>query len=165
MAKAYTKNGDCGFSSLGDGSREPKSHFVFEAVGAIDELSSVIGLARASLGGSDAQLEAIQQDLIEANAIISKYARFEKVEEFNHKTALLEKYIDDMDATLAPINKFILSGKNEKSARMHHARTVTRRAERRVQEAGKKEYAEILVYLNRLSSYFFVRARIEERKD
>jgi len=163
MGKSYTKNGDDGNSSFGDGSRHPKSHIVFEAIGTIDELSSTIGIAKAKLG-QDEQLSNIQKDLFEAGSIISGYYKPAKAQEFEGRLKKVERWIDDIDGQLPELNNFILAGGCPAAAYLHHARTVTRRAERRVQEIEEADFKPVLVYLNRLSSYFFVRARLENIK-
>lgn len=164
MLKSYTKMGDDGLTSLGDGSRQPKGDILFKAVGTIDELSSYIGVLKAELGKKDEQLDIIQMNLIQASAIISHYFDEKKVEEFEEKTAGLEKWIDEFDSDLPPLHKFILPGGCRASAQLHVCRTVARRAERRVQETGRTDIRPILIYLNRLSSYFFTRARVENKK-
>ncbi|MFA5108343.1 MAG: cob(I)yrinic acid a,c-diamide adenosyltransferase [Candidatus Micrarchaeia archaeon] len=163
MARSYTKLGDDGLSSFGDGSRHPKSHLIFEAVGTLDELSSVIGIVKAKVG-EDEQLKLVQKDLLEAGSIISGYWQKEKAAEFEARTKILEKYIDEMDAKLPALSNFILPGGCPASAYMHHARTIARRAERKVQEIEVAQFSSILVYLNRLSSYLFARARVENLK-
>ena len=163
MGRPYTKNGDDGNSSFGDGSRHPKSHKVFEAVGTMDELSSTIGIAKAKMG-QDEQLSNIQRDLLEAGSIISGYYKPAKAQEFEGRLKKIERWIDELDEKLPELKNFILAGGCPAAAYLHHARTVTRRAERRVQEIGNDEYKPILVYMNRLSSYFFVRARYENIK-
>lgn len=160
MSKSYTKNGDDGNSSLGDGSRHPKSHAIFEAIGTLDELASTIGIAKAKLN-QDEQLSNIQRDLLEAGSIISGYYKEAKAKEFVGRTQKVERWIDEIDSKLPPLKNFILAGGCPAAAYLHHARTVTRRAERRVQELETLQISPILIYMNRLSSYFFARARFE----
>ncbi|MFH0927800.1 MAG: cob(I)yrinic acid a,c-diamide adenosyltransferase [Candidatus Micrarchaeota archaeon] len=160
MARSYTKNGDDGSSSFGDGSRHPKSHIIFEAVGTLDELSSTIGIAKAKMG-QDEQLSNIQRDLLEAGSIISGYYKGGKAAEFEGRVQKLERWVDEIDASLPELKNFILPGGCPSAAYLHHARTVARRAERRVQEIGEDGLKPVLVYMNRLSSYFFARARHE----
>ena len=163
MTKSYTKTGDDGNSSFGDGSRHPKSHIVFEAVGTLDELSSTIGIAKAKLG-QDEQLSEIQRDLLEAGAIVSEYYGNSKTQEFESRTKKIEGWIDEIDQKLPELKNFILPGGCPAAAYLHHARTVTRRAERRVQEIRNEGLKPVLIYINRLSSYFFARARYENLK-
>ncbi|MFH1306063.1 MAG: cob(I)yrinic acid a,c-diamide adenosyltransferase [Candidatus Micrarchaeota archaeon] len=159
--KSYTKKGDDGHTCLGNGVRQPKSHKLLEAVGAIDEMSSVIGLAKVHMEKKDEQLEKIQKNLVEAGAIISKFWKNEKAMEFEEKTNELEKWIDEIDGKLPKLDKFILPGGCVASVYLQYARAIARKAERRVQELEDKELGEVLIYLNRLSSYFFAKARIE----
>ncbi len=175
--KSYTGQGDKGHSSLGDGTRASKSHAVFEALGTLDELASVVGLAESGLGFRDGQLEEIQRDLFEAGAQLSGATKTTACGpgmkegapvgdydgSFAVKLARLEKWIDEMDAQLPELKHFILAGGCPLSARLHHCRTVCRRAERRVEACGEGG-KPLLPYINRLSSYFFTRARLENRK-
>jgi cob(I)alamin adenosyltransferase len=165
MNVSYTKKGDDGLSSLGDGSRQPKGDIIFKAVGTIDELSSVIGVLKAEIAKNDGQLDIIQINLVQASAIISYYYDKKKAEEFEEKTKTLEGWIDEMESNLPPLHKFILPGGCKTAAQMHICRTVARRAERRVQETSRTDIRPILIYLNRLSSYFFTRARFENKKE
>ncbi|VVB57584.1 Cobalamin adenosyltransferase [uncultured archaeon] len=176
--KSYTGKGDGGSSGLGDGRRARKSEPVFEAVGMLDELNAVIGMAKAearragaarmapgpeeTAGGEDGQLAAIQSDLFEAGSFLSGYRHAEEAEgAFARKLKRLEEWIDGMDEKLPPLSNFILPGGCAMSARLHHARTVCRRAERRVEALDVPAKKQVLPYLNRLSSYFFARARLE----
>lgn len=162
--KSYTKKGDDGTTCLGSGARKEKSHELLEAGGCLDELSSIIGEARSGTGKEEAELASIQRDLFEAGSIISGAWKVEKASVFEEKLILLEKSIDEMDEKLPELKHFILEGGTPFAARLHMARAVTRRAERRVQALGMKEFSPILKYLNRLSSYFFARARFENMK-
>ena len=166
--KSYTGKGDSGRSSLGDCQIHPKSHATFEAVGTMDELMSTIGLAEAGLGYRDEQFELIQRDLFEAGALFSHGWKGEKAKteakSFVSKLKRLENWIDAMDAQLPPLRHFILPGGCALAARLHHARTVCRRAERRAEASKAPGKKEVLPYLNRLSSYFFTRARLENKK-
>ena len=161
--KSYTRNGDDGSSCLADGVKRPKSDAIFWAVGAIDELASVIGIAKVKLG-RDEELEKIQKNLFLANSVLSGYYGAEKAGEFGEKTGELERWIDKMDEKLPKLHKFIIYGGCPASAYLHFARAVARRAERSVRAIDEKDFGKILVYLNRLSSYFFARARWENLK-
>ncbi|MCL6088637.1 MAG: cob(I)yrinic acid a,c-diamide adenosyltransferase [Candidatus Marsarchaeota archaeon] len=173
--KSYTGKGDSGSSGLGDGRRARKSEPVFEAVGMLDELNAVIGLARAAADekeGRDEQLESIQSDLFEAGSFLSGYSKpADANDSFARKLKRLEGWIDEIDAKLPPLANFILPGGCGMAARLHHCRTVCRRAERAIERleepaAGERKTAKaaILPYLNRLSSYFFARARLENQQ-
>ena len=152
----YTKTGDKGTSALFTGERRKKTDPVFEALGALDELSSHVGLARAMLRSSpekrdhDAEmmalLEGIQQELLNASTVVAtptgKKAENETAQRmtdilegyrFPEKTAEMEKVIDVIDSRLVPLRVFILpGGGNMTSAQLHVCRTVCRRAERRM---------------------------------
>ncbi|MDE1798498.1 MAG: cob(I)yrinic acid a,c-diamide adenosyltransferase [Candidatus Micrarchaeota archaeon] len=167
-AKSYTGKGDSGQSGLGSGKRHPKSHPTFEAVGTLDELMAAIGMAEAGLGYRDEQLETIQRDLFEAGALFGHGWKGKRGEDeaasFAGKLKRLEGWIDAMDARLPALRHFILPGGCALSSRLHYARTVCRRAERRAEASKVPGRKEVLPYLNRLSSYFFTRARMENRK-
>lgn len=162
--KSYTGKGDDGNSCLGSGARLSKSHEIFEAVGALDELGSIIGAAKAGTGNAEKELEEIQADLFEAGSIVSGAWKEEKAKTFEEKLARLEKEIDVMDEKLPPINHFILAGGTPFAARLQLCRAVARKAERRARALEMAEFSPILKYLNRLSSYFFARARFENMK-
>lgn len=154
----YTKTGDKGTSALFTGERRKKTDPVFEALGAIDELSSHVGLARAMLRGAPdkrehdaemmAMLEDIQQELLNAGTVVATPTGMNAEDEtarrmtdilegyrFPEKTAEMEKAVDVMDSRLVPLRIFILpGGGNVTSAQLHVCRTVCRRAERRMIE-------------------------------
>ncbi len=165
--KSYTGKGDAGDSGLPGGKRARKSEPIFEAVGMLDELNSVIGLARVAADkkkGLDEQLEAIQSDLFEAGSCLCGYWPAEKSEMFVHKLKRLEEWIDEMDSEMPALENFILPGGCPLAASLHHARTVCRRVERRVEGIDVPAKKRILPYINRLGSYFFARARFENLK-
>jgi cob(I)alamin adenosyltransferase len=166
--KSYTGKGDTGSSGLGDGQRARKSEPVFEAVGMLDELNAVIGLARAEIDkreGRDEQLEEVQSDLFEAGSFLSGYRKAEDAaDSFARKLKRLEEWIDEIDAKLPPLSNFILPGGCAMAARLHHCRTACRRAERAIERLESPAKPSILPYINRLSSYFFARARLENQE-
>jgi len=167
--KIYTRTGDGGETGLFGGGRVPKDHRRVAAYGAVDELNAAIGLARA-LDPADldaALLESVQRDLF---AIGEQLARphpakvakaLGKAELGDARVAALERAIDADEAELTPLERFILPGGTPKSAALHLARTVCRRAERSVVTLAREEQvpAVVLVYLNRLSDLLFVLAR------
>lgn len=173
--KIYTGTGDRGKTSLFSGERVSKDHRRIEAYGDVDELNSILGLVAADLQALDADLRAeilrIQSDLFHIGAWLAttpgaSSSRMLAVlgEESVHR---LENAIDRMEADLQPLQHFILPGGHRISALTHIARTVCRRAERRVIGLIEESTAEPLpdpyhwlrVYLNRLSDYLFVLAR------
>jgi cob(I)alamin adenosyltransferase len=161
--KIYTRTGDKGETSLYGGSRISKNDPRIEAYGTIDELNSLLGLSRS---GSlpkpiDAELDRVQSDLFDIGAYLAAPGsdRFHGVEE--NRIADLERAIDAMESELQPLKTFIVPGGSESAARLHVARTVCRRAERRViaLEDSSSEMQKTIAYLNRLSDFLFVAAR------
>jgi len=174
--KIYTKTGDEGHTGLYGGTRVPKSHLRLHAYGTIDELNSHIGLALAfeeqhSSGiGLQALLEPIQHELFVIGSHISTpYADANNISvslpPFNtNATIRLEEQIDILTAQLPPLTTFILPGGSAVAAQLHVCRTVCRRAERKVVEFSVNEKAayvlpDIIIYLNRLSDFFFTLSR------
>lgn len=159
----YTKTGDKGTSQFGNGSRIRKDDVRLEALGALDELNSALGVANYALKKPDAVIEGIQSDLLLAGSALSGTINGDDaVKKFEAKTDELEKTIDEIEAALPPLKNFILPGGCKSAAALHWARTVARRAERRIIQANFGVVGDrILPYFNRLSSYLFVRARKE----
>lgn len=161
--KIYTKTGDHGQTSLFGGARVAKSDARIEAYGTVDELSSFIGVARASSvpASIDGQLHDVQMDLFEIGAHLASpgTSRFPGVE--TRRIEALERAIDAMESELVPLTTFVLPAGAPAAAQLHVARTVCRRAERLVvalQDASEATISTI-AYLNRLSDYLFVAAR------
>lgn len=167
MARIYTRTGDQGSTALYGGTRVAKDHLRVEAYGTIDELNSVIGLARAAKPDPqlDAALARIQNELFECGAdLADPQAGPDKKRPFRLREEhilRLEREIDAFTAETPPLAKFILPGGGELGARLHMARTVARRAERRTVTAASAGLAgQIHVkYLNRLSDWLFAAAR------
>jgi len=165
--RIYTKTGDAGTTGLFGGVRVDKDVERVEAFGTVDELNSALGLARAEELSAelDELLGRIQNDLFSLGAELAcapgKEQRLPARRIGTSEITALEDAIDQNEAELAPLTNFILPGGARSSAALHAARTVCRRAERRVVTAGRSESwrAEILVYLNRLSDLLFVLAR------
>ncbi|MBL0732407.1 MAG: cob(I)yrinic acid a,c-diamide adenosyltransferase [Desulfosarcina sp.] len=181
--KIYTGGGDKGKTSLFSGERVAKSHERVDAYGDIDELSSFLGALAASIPDSEPEsghkiieeLYQIQSDLLGVGAILattpasSSFESLTKIGE--EKSKALEEAMDRMDTKLPPLKTFILPGGHMSSAWAHIARTVCRRAERRMiglfEESDTAESSgtvpehvqNVLVYINRLSDYLFVVAR------
>ncbi len=166
--KIYTRTGDSGETSLFGGSRIAKNDPRIEAYGTVDELNSFLGIARASWPSSpiDVQLQRVQSDLFDIGAYLASPGteRFRSVDAKRIKE--LEQEIDSMEADLQPLKTFIVPGGSPAAAQLHVARTVCRRAERRV-VALKDSSAEMqttTAYLNRLSDFLFVAARFANRR-
>jgi cob(I)alamin adenosyltransferase len=161
--KIYTRSGDQGQTSLFGGARVSKSDSRIEAYGTVDELSSHLGLARATWPASpfDGDLHQVQIDLFEIGAHLASpnTSRFPGVEPA--RIVALERAIDEMESQLTPLTTFILPGGSVASAQLHVARTVCRRAERLVVALEDDSPATVstITYLNRLSDYLFVAAR------
>ena len=165
--KIYTKTGDSGETSLFDNTRVSKADARVDAYGEVDEVNACLGAARAA--GVDeetsALIEAIQKDLFALGARLadpsSKIAgRVTKASIGEADVQRLEQAIDRLESTLPPLRRFILPGGSPAGALLHLARTICRRAERRVIGLGPKAVEPILVvYLNRLSDLLFVMAR------
>jgi cob(I)alamin adenosyltransferase len=165
LTRIYTRAGDAGETSLGDGSRVPKTDPRIEAYGTVDELNSLIGLALAADVPDECRpwLEEIQNDLFDLGADLSVPVEDERerlrVEQA--KVAQLEELCDLVNARLEPLKSFVLPGGSEVAARLHVARAVCRRAERLV--VGLAETTSVnpvaIAYLNRLSDLLFILAR------
>jgi cob(I)alamin adenosyltransferase len=171
--KIYTKTGDDGTTGLLGSSRMLKDAPRIEAYGTVDELNAILGTARTSRLGPDADalLSRIQQELFEVGAALADpnpAGRFHHVVSAEHITRL-ESEIDAMEAQLAPLTQFIVPGGSSAAAFAHLARTVCRRAERQVvrltHEPAEQVPNELVVYLNRLSDWLFVLARRLNRED
>ena len=165
--KIYTKGGDGGETSLFDNTRVSKADARVDAYGEVDELNACLGAARAAGIGADlaASLEAIQRDLFALGARLADPAariadRVTKAAITGADVERLEQLIDRLDGAVPPLRRFILPGGSPGGAWLHLARTVCRRAERRVIGLGPAAVDPILiVYLNRLSDLLFVMAR------
>ncbi|HUP61767.1 MAG TPA: cob(I)yrinic acid a,c-diamide adenosyltransferase [Thermoanaerobaculia bacterium] len=161
--KIYTRTGDSGQTSLFGGTRVSKDDARIEAYGTIDELSSFLGVARAGAlpQSIDSVLQQAQVDLFEIGAHLASpgTSRFPGVD--LARIEELERAIDEMEPELEPLTTFILPGGSLAAAQLHVARTVCRRAERRVVALRDDSPAtqSTIAYLNRLSDYLFVAAR------
>ena len=165
--KIYTKTGDSGETSLFDNTRVSKSDTRVDAYGEVDEVNACLGAARAAGMDDDmaALVESLQKDLFALGARLadpsSRIApRVEKAVIGEAAIERLEHAIDRLEETLPPLRRFILPGGSPAGALLHLARTVCRRAERRVVALGTGTVDPVLiVYLNRLSDLLFVMAR------
>jgi len=174
--KVYTRGGDTGETALFGGQRVSKSSPRVDAYGEVDELNAAIGLARCELAGSAdlaAQLETIQSSLFDLGGELAtpdaaarerKGKRMARVSESDADE--LERWIDALDRELEPLTAFVLPGGARAAALLHLARTVCRRAERRVIALAAQEPVGPVVvkYLNRLSDYLFTAARAANRR-
>jgi cob(I)alamin adenosyltransferase len=165
LTRIYTRGGDEGRTSLGDGVRVAKHSLRVEAYGTVDEANSAIGLARLHTSDeADAMLARVQNDLFDLGADLCRPgAETEdgRLRVIDGQVERLEREIDAMNAELAPLRSFVLPGGTPAAAFLHQARTVTRRAERLVAALAESEPLNpaVLRYLNRLSDHLFVLAR------
>src|SRR5687768_10807560 len=172
--RIYTRTGDDGDTALFGGGRVPKDDPRVEAYGDVDELNAALGLARAIeiMPRIDEVLVPIQRDLFGLGALLATpnpekmRQQLEKARIDDERVAQLEQAIDDGEAELEPLRAFIIPGGTPKAAALHVARTVCRRAERRVVHLKHEvELPELVViYLNRLSDLLFVLARVANRR-
>lgn len=172
--RIYTRTGDEGETGLFGGGRVPKDHPRVEAYGDIDELNAAIGLARCieALPRVDEVLAPVQRDLFAVGALLATPDREKMREQLTKarvdeaRIAQLERAIDDGEAELEPLTAFVLPGGTPKAAALHLARTVCRRAERRVVALTRDDEIPgiVVVYLNRLSDLLFVLARVATRR-
>ena len=166
LTRIYTRGGDAGETSLGDGARVPKHALRVEAYGTVDETTAAVGLARLHAeGDADAMLARIQNDLFDLGADLCTPETGRKAQGALRivpaQVERLEREIDAMNERLRPLDSFILPGGSPCAAFLHQARTVARRAERLVTALAAEESVgpETVKYLNRLSDHLFVLAR------
>lgn len=168
LTRIYTRGGDRGETSLGDGTRVPKHALRVEAFGTVDEANAAIGLARLHTAGDrdcDAMLARIQNDLFDLGADLCTPEESRRaagaLRIIAAQVARLEAEIDRMNTGLKPLDSFILPGGSAAAAHLHLARTVTRRAERILcaLAAAEPVNPEAVKYLNRLSDHLFVLGR------
>ena len=175
--KIYTKKGDDGQTSLGDGQRVAKDSPFTTAYGCLDELNATIGLSRSFLDDSndmDAMLARVQRTLFAIGAVLANPKQLAsvfagqkldgimaKANIRSDEVAWLEEQIDAFEESLTPLKTFILPAGSQVASALHVARTVSRRAERELVSLGSEVQlpALYLIYLNRLSDFLFVAAR------
>lgn len=165
--KIYTRTGDDGTTGLVGGTRVKKYDIRLEAYGTVDELNSYIGLIRSLQTDqmADTVLEKIQHKLFVIGANLATEESMDSVKKQflcnQQDISLLEKAMDEMTAELPELRNFILPGGNQATAVCHVARTICRRAERRIVELAEKTEVEpnLIKYINRLSDYLFVLSR------
>jgi len=166
LTKIYTRGGDGGQTSLGDGARVTKHDPRVAAYGAVDEANAAVGLVRLHTAGEmDELLGRIQNDLFDLGADL---CRPESAQEKGPilrvsaaQTTRLEREIDAVNAKLAPLNSFVLPGGTPAAAALHLARTLARRAEREMTALAERQAVnpEAIRYINRLTDLLFVLAR------
>jgi cob(I)alamin adenosyltransferase len=166
LSKIYTRTGDDGTTGLAGNERVDKCDSRIEAIGAVDELNSALGVLLAESGLPDAVregLERVQHELFDigANLALPDYVRVAATD-----VARLEAELDNLNAALPPLTEFVLPGGNRAAALCHVARAIARRAERRAWAAAREHAVATpsLLYLNRLSDLLFVVARCLARQ-
>lgn len=164
LTRIYTRGGDGGETSLGDGGRVRKDALRVEAYGTVDEANSAVGLARLHTDGeTDAILSRVQNDLFDLGADLCRPEGGDKpaLRMSAAQVERLETEIDRLNADLAPLESFVLPGGTPAAAWLHLARTITRRAERLAVALAAEEplNEQAVKYLNRLSDLLFVMAR------
>lgn len=173
MVKIYTRKGDAGQTGLFDGSRVDKDNPRVETYGDVDELNSVVGAARSFVEDKeiDDLLMNIQRDLFAVGAQLAdpKYdesRRKEKTRITEERITFFERTMDRYEPELPPLKGFILPCGTHSGALLHLARTVCRRAERKIVSLSKctKLPPLIVTYMNRLSDLLFVLARVENKR-
>jgi cob(I)alamin adenosyltransferase len=169
LSRIYTKTGDGGETALGDGRRVPKNHHRVTAYGSVDELNAVLGLLLAAHADVPERyfLLEIQNDLFDVGADLcvppaTSESPGERLRVQPEQVDRLEAAIDRLNAELTPLRSFVLPGGRTAAAWSHLARTVCRRAERDVVTLAQAEPVnpQVLIYLNRLSDFLFVLARV-----
>jgi cob(I)alamin adenosyltransferase len=172
LNRIYTRTGDKGDTALGTGERRPKFDLRIEAFGTVDEANAAVGLARLSTATAmpelDAMLARIQNDLFDLGADLCTPDTGEKLDWeplriIDAQVERLEREIDALNADLSPLRSFVLPAGTPAATALHLARTICRRAERRMVElsrvAGEQVGDPALRYINRLSDFLFVASR------
>lgn len=171
LARIYTRTGDKGETGLVGGARVQKDSLRVQAYGNVDELNSVLGVARAFLndGELDSILDGLQQDLFVAGAdLASLMESTQKVPRITkERISELERLIDKLQEELKPLKAFILPGGGQAASILHFSRTVARRAERSIVTLSMAERIsnQMVPYINRLSDLLFVLARVANHRD
>jgi len=168
LNRIYTRTGDDGTTGLVDGSRRAKHDPRMEAIGAVDEANSALGLASVALAGSSHALAVmrVQNDMFDLGADLATPGEDFMPSEMvlrivSEQVVWLEASMDALNEKLAPLASFVLPGGSEAAARLHVARAATRRAERAITALAAAEAVNpaALAYVNRLSDWLFVLAR------
>ena len=167
LNKIYTKGGDKGQTSLGDGHRVSKNEYRIKAYGEVDEANCAVGIAYVySSDGLRLILRKIQHHLFDIGADLCKPYKEENSKRFKKPVLFLESELDKLNDKLDELNSFILPGGTRASAYLHLSRTIVRRAERSIIDLLEKQEVNptLLEYINRLSDFLFVAARFENRE-
>lgn len=177
LTKIYTRTGDKGFTKLTDGSSVRKSHARLEAYGTVDELNSMLGLLQDHVNRTDSltslrpAITEIQNELFDLGSELASTKEF--IEKFLSESLVgssqiqrLENQMDEFNVGLQPLKNFILPGGHPANSIAHLCRTICRRAERRAITLSEQEdiRADAIIYLNRLSDWFFVTSRFISKK-
>ena len=169
ISKVYTRTGDTGETSLVGGARVSKASIRVEAFGEVDEVNSIIGLARACLHDPEVDnvLGVIQNHLFTLGADLASPSEIDVPRIQASFVESLEQFSDGFLAELEPLKEFVLPGGSKAGATLHLARTVARRAERRAVKLSHEEEVNppAIVYLNRLSDLLFILARVVNHRD
>jgi cob(I)alamin adenosyltransferase len=168
ITKVYTKTGDKGLTSLVGGKRVSKSSARVEAYGDVDELNSVLGIVLSEVKDEEIKriINEIQNDLFIIGADLASPPEIQVPRIKNERIDEIEKIIDKLLEELDPLQEFILPSGSAGGPYLHLARTVSRRAERRIAKLMEEEQLNenVLIYINRLSDLLFVMARIENKR-
>lgn len=176
LNKIYTRTGDDGTTALVSGERRSKADLRVEAYGAVDEANAAIGMARAALGDGEptlaAMLTRMQNDLFDLGADLATPSDMPRgdgaLRIVQTQVDRLEREIDELNADLQPLKSFVLPGGSPAAAALHLARTIARRAERvmvaLVATPGETVDEPAMKYVNRLSDFLFVAARIANER-
>jgi len=170
LNKIYTRTGDDGTTALGSGERRLKYDIRVEAYGTVDEANACIGMARLHLGGTalDEMLSRIQNDMFDLGADLAtpdtgEVLEYEPLRMSQQQVERIESHIDALNKNLNPLRSFVLPGGSAAAAALHLARTVARRAERRMVELAEQPGEHVnpaaLKYVNRVSDLLFVASR------
>jgi len=169
LNKIYTKSGDAGMTSLGDGARVSKTDARIRAYGGTDELNALLGVVLTTTLPDEIsrQLQTIQNDLFDVGADLcvpesDTPPEYPPLRVIAAQTEQLEEWIDTANKNLQPLNSFILPGGTLAAAHLHQARTLCRRVEIEVIQLAARDQInpQVIVYLNRLSDLLFVLARV-----